>query len=176
MYTLSVHSSIHFLPLVWVQHGMWLPQGFVPVGHLWNTWPRRHPQLWFHSFCHYPEIVAMAGARSIDQLFKWQLCFHPELSFYQNRPVECPHHCRCPFQSPGPLSPQSWARPQDTQIPSLGAAAHPRPSVQMFPNLEVLIFIPAASHLAAKGLLDAGRCAECTFLLNSSCLSRTNCC
>lgn len=108
---------------------------------------------------------------------KWQLCFYSELSlFYQNRPVECPHHCRCPFQSPGPLSPQSWARPQDTQIPSLGAAAQPRPSVQMFRNLEVLIFIPAASHLAAKGLLDAGRCAECTFLLNSWCLSRTNCC
>lgn len=152
---------------------MWLPQGFVPAGHFWNTSPRRHPQLWFHSFCHYPEIVAMDGGRSkmTALLLLWALFF-----FYQNRPVECPHHCRCPFQSPGPLSPQSWARPQDTQIPSLGAAAQPRPSVQMFRNLEVLIFIPAASHLAAKGLLDAGRCAECTFLLNSWCLSRTNCC
>lgn len=146
---------------------MWSPQGCVPAGHFWNTSPRRHPQLWFHSFCHYPEIVAMDGGRSkmTALLLLWALFLPKQTS--RVSPL---------LQMPLSLSPQSWARPQDTQIPSLGAAAHPRPSVQMLPNLKVLIFIPAASHLAAKGLLNAGRCAECTFLLNSWCLSRTNCC
>lgn len=65
-------------------------------------------------FCHSPQLVAISEGRKVDWPVNRQLFLPP--SPHHNRPLD-----RSVCQSPAPVSPHSWKRPEDTRFPQLEA-------------------------------------------------------